>query len=241
MNIVQFAKRNKLLAAVALTYAVLFITMPDKAVLSIKNSMYYVIEMLEIIPVIFLLTAIIEAWAPRELIINSFGEKSGWKGNVFSLILGSFSAGPIYAAFPVCKMLLRKGASMINIVIILSAWAVVKVPMLANEAKFLGVEFMGVRWILTVISIWMTAYIMSAIVKKENIPIYREVEIEKINAIDIKEQYCMGCGLCAKFSPDHFEIMDKKAKVKKKKIEEEKVAGLRLTIEKCPAKAICFK
>ena len=31
---------------------------------------------------------------------------------------------------------LKKGASISNIVIILSAWAVIKVPMLANEAKF---------------------------------------------------------------------------------------------------------
>jgi hypothetical protein len=40
-----------------------------------------------------------------------------------------------------------------NLVIILSAWAVIKVPMLLNELKFLEFEFMAVRWVLTVIAI----------------------------------------------------------------------------------------
>ena len=62
-------------------YLFLFIVMPDKGVKSVKNSMYYVIEMLEIIPVVFLLTSLIEAWVPREVILNSFGEDSGVKGS----------------------------------------------------------------------------------------------------------------------------------------------------------------
>jgi uncharacterized membrane protein YraQ (UPF0718 family) len=64
------------------------------------------------------------------------------------------------------KSLLKKGASISNIVIILSAWAVIKVPMLANEAKFLGVNFMAVRWVLTVTAIFVMAYMVGKIVKK---------------------------------------------------------------------------
>jgi uncharacterized membrane protein YraQ (UPF0718 family) len=112
MKIIEMVKKNKLLTAVSMAYIILFIAMPDKAYLSVKNSMYYIIEMLQIMPVVFILTSIIEAWVPRKIIVNGFGEKAGIKGTVFSFLLGSFSAGPIYAAFPICKMLLKKAPAL---------------------------------------------------------------------------------------------------------------------------------
>ena len=97
----------------------LFIINTEKAMLSVNNSGYYLKEMLVIMPVVFLLTALIEAWVPKDMIVNALGEGSGLKGSFISLALGSVSAGPIYAAFPVCKTLLQKGASISNIVVIL--------------------------------------------------------------------------------------------------------------------------
>ncbi|WP_432663526.1 permease [Wukongibacter baidiensis] len=238
MTMIKALKKNKLAVGVFLTYIFLFIAMPDKGTQSVKNSMYYVREMLEIIPVVFLLTSLIEAWVPKEVIINSFGEKSGVRGSILSLALGSLSAGPIYAAFPVCKMLLKKGASIWNIVIILSAWAVVKVPMLVNEAKFLGVKFMIVRWILTIISILVMAYIVSLIVRRENIPFEPEAEKRDMNSINIKEQYCIGCGLCTKLYPDLFVMNDGKANLIQGKIAENSDLDILEIVEKCPVKAI---
>jgi hypothetical protein len=84
---IEIIKKNKLLAAVSLAYIFLFIAMPDKAYLSVKNSIYYIIEMLEIMPVIFILTSIIEAWVPKEVIMNGFGEKAGIKGGDNTLLL----------------------------------------------------------------------------------------------------------------------------------------------------------
>jgi uncharacterized membrane protein YraQ (UPF0718 family) len=241
VKVIDIVKKNKLLTAVFLAYAFLFIAMPDKAYLSVSNSMYYIIEMLEIMPVIFILTSIIEAWVPKEMIINGFGEKAGIKGSIFSFLLGSFSAGPIYAAFPICKMLLKKGASVSNVVIILSAWAVIKVPMLANEAKFLGVQFMGVRWILTVIAILIMSYLVAAFVKKESVPMLQEQDLNQITCVDIKEQYCIGCGLCEKLLPQHFEMADKKAKWKESILSHEQIDRIKSIMNKCPAKAIGFR
>lgn len=239
MNISKAFKKNKLFFLVAFVYIVLMFTMPQKALQSGKNSMYYVKEMLQIMPVIFILTSLIEAWVPRETIIKGFGEGSGVKGSILSFILGSFSAGPIYAAFPVCKMLLKKGASISNIVIILSAWAVVKVPMLANEAKFLGPKFMGIRWVLTTISIFIMAYIMSKLIKNKDIP--AEIEKEEGDTLDIKEQYCIGCGLCTKISSESFKLVDGKAKVINKKVLPTKKDSINEAIKRCPAKAIYLK
>lgn len=241
MSIIRAFKRNKLLFLVILTYVVLLITMPPRALESAKNSMYYVVEMIQIMPVIFILTSLIEAWVPRETIIQSFGENSGFRGLILSFLLGSFSAGPIYAAFPVCKMLLNKGASISNIVIILSAWAVIKVPMLANEAKFLGPKFMALRWVLTAISIFIMAYLVSVFVKKDSIPMDEEGKDEEEGSIDIKRQYCMGCGVCVKLSPDNFELVDGKARIIPREMTLEKREGIREVVEKCPAKAIYIK
>lgn len=238
MNIAKVVKKNKLVTLVALAYLFLFIAMPHKGIKSFKNSMYYIIEMLEIIPVVFLLTSLIEAWVPREVIMNSFGEKSGVKGSVFSFMLGSLSAGPIYAAFPVCKMLLKKGASIFNIVIILSAWAVVKVPMLINEVKFLGVKFMVARWILTTISIVGMAYLVSFIVKGDDIPVKIQADTEKKNTINIQREYCVGCGICAKLYPKKFVLIDGKVSLINNEIDEKSTIDISTVVEKCPVKAI---
>lgn len=238
MKVLNFAKNNKLLVLVVLIYALLFVSSPNYATKAVENSMYYVKEMVQIMPVIFILTAVIAALIPKEAIINNFGDKSGVKGSVLSLLLGSISAGPIYAAFPICKMLLSKGASVSNILIILSSWAVIKVPMLANEAKFLGPKFMGIRWVLTVASIFAMAYITSKIVKKQDIPTENPLESEDKEYLNVKIHYCVGCGICERISPNYFEIVDKKARVKHISVKEKEIGEIQEVINKCPVKAI---
>lgn len=230
-------KKNRLLALVALVYLVLFIVMPEKASASVSNSVYYLLEMLQILPVIFLMTVVIEAWIPKETIILHMGDKSGLWGNILSLALGSLSAGPIYAAFPISKTLLGKGASISNIVIILSSWAVIKVPMLANEAKFLGPGFMAVRWILTVVAILIMAALLGKIVKKKDMPAMDHISHERLS---VKHEYCVGCGVCAKMMPDLFEMKDNKAVVQFEPGPGVPAEKIRQTVQKCPTKAILY-
>lgn len=238
--IIKKVKNNMLLTFVILAYLFLLIFMPDKGIMALNNSLYYVKEMLIIMPVILLLTSLIEGWVPKKTIENALGEGSGVKGYIFSFLLGSFSAGPIYAAFPVCKMLIKKGASIANIVIILSAWAVIKIPMLANESKFLGPKFMVIRWSLTTISIIIMAIITSRFVKKEELP--KEDIIEKEDAIlIIEEDFCIGCGLCTRIASEDFILENKKAKVNKNILKSQESEKIKLAIYKCPAKAIKYK
>ncbi len=238
-------KNNKLLAFVILTYLALAVIMPSKAIESFNNSMYYIKEMLIIMPVILILTSLIEAWVPKKTIQNTLGKDAGFKGYIFSFILGSFSAGPIYAAFPVCKALLNKGAKISNIVIILSTWAVIKIPMLANESKFLGLKFMILRWILTTIAIFLMAFIMERMLREnevvgiENMDIALEIDEEK--ALSVDENYCIGCGICAKLSPENFVMENKKAKVTNNIYMKDENEKVNQAINKCPANAIAYK
>ena len=236
---ITILKKNKLVVLVLVVYLSLFIVSPQKAIRSLDNSIYYLIEMFQILPVIFLFTVVIEALIPKEWIMKGLGEKSGIKGNLFSLLLGSVSAGPIYAAFPISKTLLKKGASVTNIVIILSSWAVIKVPMLANEVKFLGVKFMGLRWLFTVISIFIMAYLMGAFVKKKDMLETRAKEEESI--LSIKKEYCIGCGLCTKTLPNYYEMKNNKAIVKQIPKNKKEIEEVVLMVERCPVNAILYE
>lgn len=230
----SFFKQNKFLTMMVLAYLLLFIFQKDLASIALRNSNTYFIEMIQIMPMIFLLTVVIDVMIPKETIIRHLGEDSGPKGAVLALILGSISAGPIYAAFPVSKLLLKKGASIGNIVIILSAWAVIKVPMLANEAKFLGIEFMATRWLLTVIAIFAMSALVASIVKKEDLP---KTESSP-NLVQITETYCLGCNLCSKLGPQIFEVENGKAKLLEQPMAPQQWEAVRRIAEKCPANAI---
>lgn len=232
---IEKIKKYPFLFGVLVIYIVLFIVNAETAMAAIGNTGYYLKEMLIIMPVVFLLTALIDAWIPRDLIMNALGEKSGLKGSFIAIGLGSISAGPIYAAFPVAKTLLKKGASISNIVVILSAWAVIKIPMLANEAKFLSPKFMIVRWILTVIGIIIMGYVVSKLVEREDIPL-DEDELVK-GEIRVNREACIGCGVCANVAPGYFKMEDNKAIVIKDigKGQEEKPIE---AMEKCPVNAI---
>jgi NAD-dependent dihydropyrimidine dehydrogenase PreA subunit len=53
---------------------------------------------------------------------------------------------------------------------------------------------MIIRWVLTVIAIFVMAYITDMIVEKKDLP----VDSKKAATLEIKEDYCIGCGLCVR-------------------------------------------
>ena len=237
MKLLEIIGKNKLVATVIAVYLSLLLIAPEKALTALSNSGYYLKEMVTILPVIFLLTVAIDVLIPKEWIIKHMGENSGLVGGLFSLVLGSISAGPIYAAFPISKMLLKKGASVGNIVIILSAWAVIKVPMLANEAKFVGPSFMAARWFLTVITIFIMGYVMNRLVDKKQV-MALDQQSTKLE-LAVNNQYCTGCGLCTRKMPEVFGMIDKKAKV----VGQVQTSGkglLTSIVAACPTKAIQY-
>ncbi|GAU76639.1 permease [Fusibacter sp. 3D3] len=240
-------KKFRLLIFVAILYVGLLVFFPAKGQESLFNTWYYIKEMLEIMPVILVLTALIEVWVPKPFIEQHLGETSGLKGNVMSIILGSISAGPIYAAFPISLSLIKKGISIENIVIIISAWAVVKIPMLANEAKFLGLKFMSIRWVCTVIAIVIMGRIAKRFVSKNDVLEHiksQEHEHLVSEKIQINEKTCVKCMLCVKAMPELFEYNGKMLitplleEIDTKLIDADFVQRLRDTVNRCPIKAI---
>ena len=199
MTIIKKIKENLFLVIVVLAYIIMFIAKPAMGIESVKSSGYYIKEMLMIMPVIFVLTALLDMWVSKEK-ITQYLENAKAKG-IFFFLGCSISAGPVYAAFPMCVMLHKKGASIRNVVIILSSWAVIKIPMLINEAKFLGLKFMAIRWALTIIAIIIFSWITAKIIKDKDLP----GEVLTQAGLHINRDACMGCTLCAKTYPEVFE------------------------------------
>lgn len=195
-------KIKPIFIVVLFAYAITFLVNRDVALEGIMGSGYFIKEMITVMPVIVALTLAIDVWVPKELIYKYLGKGSGFLGFLLSLLVGSISAGPIYAAFPLVIMLLKKGASVSNAAAILSAWAVVKVPMLVVEARFLGAEFMALRWILTVLAIYLMSRIIDKIVKPEDM--IKQASSEE--GLSIMSKACVKCYKCTEKYPNIFSL-----------------------------------
>lgn len=77
----------------------------------------------------------------KETLMKYMGEKSGMYGILFSLLLGGIAAGPLYIAFPIAALLLKKGASIRYIVFFLGVWTTAKLPILVYEFSSFGATF----------------------------------------------------------------------------------------------------
>jgi len=190
---IQFLKKYKLLTVAIVAYLVTLIVSPEIFLKALKQNGAFLLEMVQILPPIMVISSLISVWVPNDVIMRGFGSKSGIKGKLFSILIGAFSAGPIYAGFPVAKTLFDKGASVGNVVIILSAWAVVKVPMYLVEVSFLGPAFANTRYLLTIPFILLLGYLMERIVKRDEIA--ETVVSEKIGEI-YEKLPGVNCGAC---------------------------------------------
>ncbi len=104
-----------------------------------------------ILPAVLVIMGLVTVWVEKDLIVRFLGEGSGLKGIVLSFILGSIPMGPLYIAFPLAYVLLKKGARVANVVIFLSAWACIKLPIELVEFQFMGWKFAVTRYLSTLI------------------------------------------------------------------------------------------
>ncbi len=129
------------------------ITIATKTALNFK-------EMLSVLPPIFILLGLLEIWVPREKIILLLGDESGLRGIILSIILGAAAAGPLYAAFPVAAVMLKKGARLFNIFVFLGAWSTLKIPMFLFESASMGLHFALYRAAFNIPGIILIAFFL---------------------------------------------------------------------------------
>lgn len=128
----------------------LSIALPDKGRTAGKVVWEYVKEMVLILPAVMVLMGLFAVWVERDVVVKYLGKGSGLKGLVIAMLLGTLPTGPLYVAFPLAALLLKKGARVASIMVFLSAWACIKLPLELMEFQFMGWRFALLRLGLTV-------------------------------------------------------------------------------------------
>jgi len=142
---------------------------PDVGRNSFQLTWENMLEMLSVVPPIFILLGLLDVWVKRETMIRIMGEGSRWKGVLVAFLLGSAAAGPLYASFPVSGMLLKKGSKFSNVLIFTGAWSTTKIPLLLFEASSMGFNFMLLRFVIDIPVIFLIAYITEKLLRKKEI------------------------------------------------------------------------
>lgn len=152
-------KRYSFFIMLMVILIIISIVTPEIGQKSLKITRDNLIEMLSVIPPIFILLGLLDVWVQKETMIKLMGEKSGLIGIIIAFVLGSTAAGPLYAAFPVAGVLLRKGSKLSNVFIFIGAWSTTKIPMLLFETSSMGWKFMLTRFLIDIPGIFIIALI----------------------------------------------------------------------------------
>jgi uncharacterized membrane protein YraQ (UPF0718 family) len=172
----NFIKRYKFFIVISIINIIILAVNPVIGLKSIEITWKNALEMLYIIPPIFILLGLLDVWVKRETMVKYMGENSGLFGVLIAFVLGSAAAGPLYAAFPVAVVLLKKGSKLSNVLIMIGAWSTTKIPLLLFEASSMGVKFMVTRFILDLIGIAVIAFTTEKLLSKtEKEEIYSRV------------------------------------------------------------------
>ncbi len=174
-------KKNKksdlvFLAIVTVIAVVLMFVFPDKQMLVMKSMKKFFMEMIVILPAVVILMGLFNEFVSNEMVVKYLSKSAGIKAIFFGIIMGSLPTGPLYVAFPMASVLLKKGASVSCIIAFLSAWACIKIPQEIIEIQFLGWKFMAARLILTIIFVIIMGLIIERLVdNKEEKEVIAEI------------------------------------------------------------------
>lgn len=114
------------------------------------NFASFTLEMIKLLPFIFILIGLFDVWVKKEFIEKHLGKDSNFLSYLWAILLAGPIAGGLIAAFPVAYSLFQKGAKMSVIFTFISAAAVCRIPMTLFEASFLGIKFTMVRLLVSI-------------------------------------------------------------------------------------------
>ncbi|MFW6287916.1 MAG: hypothetical protein ACOC2J_04110, partial [bacterium] len=74
-----------------------------------SNFLIFARDMIAILPPAFVLIGLFDVWISNETIERSFGNSSGFRKYIYSIILAATTVGGTFVAFPVANSLYHKG------------------------------------------------------------------------------------------------------------------------------------
>jgi uncharacterized membrane protein YraQ (UPF0718 family) len=168
IKLIDILKRYKIFIALAIINSIIVLLFPNLGIKSLNITWSNTIEMLSVIPPIFILLGLLDVWVKRETMVKYMGDGSGIVGILLAFLIGSVAAGPLYAAFPVAGVLLKKGSKLSNVLIMLGAWSTTKIPLLLFEASSMGLKFMIIRLVLDLFGIAIIAFFTQKLLTKKD-------------------------------------------------------------------------
>jgi uncharacterized membrane protein YraQ (UPF0718 family) len=145
--------------AALLANAGLFFADREVGLAALSGAVAHLGTMVTLLPPVFVLLGLLDVWVEREKVTRLLGEKSGPAGLLVALVLGSVAAGPVYAAFPIAAVLLRKGGTLANALVFVGAWSATKVPLLLFEMSAMGWRITLGRFIIDVPGLLAVAWL----------------------------------------------------------------------------------
>lgn len=165
----KIIKRYRVFLIAATAISIFTVFNLEIGINALKITGYSLKEMIFVIPPIFVLLGLLDVWVSKETMIKYMGEDSGLKGILLAIFIGSAAAGPLYGAFPVAAVLMKKGVKFSNILIFIGAWSTTKIPMILFEIAALGTKFAVTRLLIDIPGIIIIAYILSKMISSEEV------------------------------------------------------------------------
>ncbi|MCD4657252.1 MAG: permease [Planctomycetes bacterium] len=132
------------------------------------NSANFVLELLKILPCAFILIGLFEVWVKKEKVEKYFGEKSGFMGYIWSIILAGSTVGGLYVAFPVAYSLRNKGAKLSIVFTYVGAAGICRIPMTIFEASFMGLKFTLIKLIVSLPLVILSSILLGKYLEKHD-------------------------------------------------------------------------
>ncbi|QSX09366.1 permease [Alkalibacter rhizosphaerae] len=174
----NFLKRYRFTLVMVLVTIGLYLFSPTTGEKALDTIGYSFKELLSVLPPIFILLGLLDVWVPKETMMKYMGEGSGLKGVLISIFIGSAAAGPLYGAFPLAGVFMKKGVKFTNVLIFIGAWSTTKIPMFLFELTALGTRFAVTRLIASMVGIFIIAHLVDKSTSKE--------EVDQIYATAVK-------------------------------------------------------
>lgn len=158
----------------SLLIGIIFLWNKDIGIKAVDTVKFSFKEMIMVLPPIFILLGLLDTWVPKDTMVKFMGGDSGIIGILLSFFLGSAAAGPLYGAFPVAAVFMKKGVKFTNILIFIGAWSTTKLPMILFEITSMGAKFALTRFLINIPGILLISYIVNKSLNKKDIEVIYE-------------------------------------------------------------------
>ncbi|MBI9009506.1 MAG: permease [Tenericutes bacterium] len=165
----KYIKKYWFLSAILLAMVIISLNDWSNSEEILLVSWNNVLTMLSFVPPIFILIGLLDVFVSKEQMIKYMGEKSGLMGYVYAGLLGGLAAGPLYMAFPISAILLKKHANIRYIVFFLGIWSSMKLPILIYEFANFGFVFTMTNIVAAIVIFILGSYIVEQLLSKKDI------------------------------------------------------------------------